>query len=72
MFGISKKTLMRWFDFFQEAFAKSREWQRIRGRLSTCVTDDRLPASLLEYCVGQLQDALSGLVLCCQLLAAGG
>ena len=72
MFSISKKTLMRWFDLFRDAFAACREWQRVRGRLSAYVTDDRLPASFLEYCIEQSQDALSGLVLCCRLLGKGG
>jgi hypothetical protein len=72
MFRISRSTLMRWFDFFRDAFAESREWQRVRGRLSACVSNDRLPASFLEYFIGESQDALNGLVLCCRLLGKGG
>jgi len=72
MFDIPRITLMRWFDYFREVFAESREWQRARGRLSACIANDRLPAGLLEYCIDHLQDAVSGLVECCRLLAAGG
>jgi hypothetical protein len=72
MFGISGNTLKRWFVFFREVFAESREWQRVRGRLISCVANDRLPSSLLEYCIEHLQDALFGLVACCRLLAVGG
>jgi hypothetical protein len=72
MFAISRKTLMRWCDFFRDVFAGSIEWQRLRGRLSACVGNERLPANLLDYCIEHSQDALSGLVACCRLLALGG
>jgi len=72
MFEISRKTLMRWFDYFRDAFVQSAEWQRVRGRLSSSVANDRLPASLVEYCIENYPDALSGLVACCRLLARGG
>lgn len=71
MFDISRKTLTRWFGYFREAFAQSHEWQRARGLVSPYVTDDRLPASLLDYCIESTPDALSGLVACCRLLAGG-
>jgi hypothetical protein len=71
MFGISRKTLMRWFDYFQEAYARSMEWQRARGRLSSYVANDRLLGSLLEHCLDHAADAVSGLVSCCRLLAMG-
>lgn len=72
MFGIPRKTLMRWFAYFREAFAESLEWQRARGRVSSIVANDRLPGALLEYCIENARDALEGLVACCRLLAAGG
>jgi hypothetical protein len=72
VFGISGNTLKRWFNFFRDVFAESPEWQRVRGRLISCVANDRLPASLLEYCIENSPDALFGLVACCRLLACGG
>jgi predicted DNA-binding transcriptional regulator YafY len=72
MFAISRKTLMRWFDYFQQVYADAIEWQRVRGRLSSYVTNDRLFGTLLEYCIEHAADALSGLVACCRLLATGG
>jgi predicted DNA-binding transcriptional regulator YafY len=71
MFDISRKTLTRWFGYIREAIAQSHEWQRARGLVSPYVTDDRLPASLLDYCIESTSDALSGLVACCRLLAGG-
>lgn len=72
MFEISRKTLVRWFDYFRDAFFQSQEWQRVRGRLSSSVMNERLPASLVDYCIENSRDALSGLVACCGLLARGG
>lgn len=72
MFEISRKTLGRWFEYFHHAFAQSPEWQRVRGRLSSSVSNERLPGSFVDYCVESSQDALSGLVACCRLLARGG
>jgi hypothetical protein len=72
MFEISRKTLVRWFEYFRDAFAQSQEWQRARGRLSSSVINERLPGSLVDYCIESSRDALSGLVACCRLLAGGG
>jgi len=72
MFKISRSTIVCWIKYFQEVFAGSLEWQRVRGRLSACVSNELLPTGLLGYCIGQSQDALSGLVLCCRLLGKGG
>lgn len=72
MFEISRKTLTRWFDYFREVFARDLEWQSVRGRLNASVTNERLPGSLVDYCIEKSQDGLSGLVACCRLLARGG
>ncbi len=72
LLGISGKTIMRWFDYFTEAFANSFEWLRIRGFLPATVSNDWLPVNFLEYCIMQSQDALTGLVMCCRLLGRGG
>ena len=72
MFEISRKTLVRWFDYFRDVFAQSQEWQRVRGRLSSSVVNERLPGSLVDYCIESSHDALSGLIACCRLLGRGG
>ena len=71
MFSVPRKTLMRWFAYFREVFPQSDEWQRIRGRLSSKVTNERLPGVLLDYFIEHGKDALSGLVGCLRFLAAG-
>ena len=70
MFSIPRKTLMRWFGYFQDQFQGSAEWQRIRGRLGARVIDSELPASLLDYFIEQSADDLSGLVGCLRLLSS--
>jgi len=70
--SISKKTIMRWLDYFIEVFGNSSEWLRIRGFLPATVSNDCLPINFLEYCIMQSQDALSGIVTCCRLLGRGG
>jgi hypothetical protein len=72
MFGIPRRTIMRWHGFFSEVFVSSLEWTRIRGRLVSSVVNSCLPASLLEYCLDQARGELDGLVLCCRLLGKGG
>lgn len=72
MFGIPRRTIMRWRSFFQDVFGNSLEWTRIRGRLVSSVSNSCLPASLLEYCLEQSQEEVDGLVLCCRLLGKGG
>jgi hypothetical protein len=64
MFGISRKTLTRWFAYFKQEFPMSAKWQRLRGQVIAWVKDDRLPASLLECFIAQARTAESGLVAC--------
>ena len=72
LLGISRKVIMRWFEYFTEVFGSSSEWLRIRGFLPASVSNDGLPANFLEYCMMQSRDALGGLVMCCRLLGRGG
>lgn len=72
MIGASRKTIIRWIEYFTEAFGNSSEWLRIRGFMPTSVSNDSLPANFLEYGIIQSRDALGGLVMCCRLLGRGG
>ena len=71
LIGVSRRTILRWFDYFTQVFGQSSEWLRIRGFLPATVSNDCLPVNFLEYCITQSQDALSGLVMCCRLLGRG-
>jgi hypothetical protein len=69
MFAIPRKTLIRWFSYFQELFPCSAKWQRLRGLVSPSVEDSRLPASLLESFIDSAETAERGLVTCLSFLS---
>lgn len=48
LFGASRQTLLRWRSWWLEAFAASRFWQSLRGRVMPAVEEATLPCSLLE------------------------
>jgi hypothetical protein len=46
-FGVSRRTLCRWRQWWREVVPRSRWWQEERGRWATPVDPERLPISLL-------------------------
>lgn len=48
VFGVSRRTLLRWRRFWREAVPFSRFWQASRGRFAVPLSPQRLPGSLLE------------------------
>ena len=46
--GISRNTLKRWINWFEEIFPASPEWKKIRGRVSSDIKNNTLPGSLLH------------------------
>ena len=48
VFGVSRRTLLRWRRFWREAVPVSRFWQARRGHFAVPVAAQRLPGSLLE------------------------
>jgi len=71
MFGISRQTICRWIEYFREVFPSSAHWQKIRGRISSRVTDSELPTALLQYFLEHCESIESGLVGCLRFLACG-
>lgn len=71
MFGISHKTFFRWITYFRKTFPLSRQWQKLRGRVSSSVSNHQLPGSLLEYFIRYAESAEAGLVGCLRFLASG-
>jgi hypothetical protein len=69
--GISRKTFLRWVTYFRETFPLSRQWQELRGRVSSSVSNHQLPGSLLEYFIRSADSSKEGLVGCLQFLACG-
>jgi hypothetical protein len=70
-FGISRKTLLRWMAYFRDIFPSSPQWQRLRGRVSSQVSNSELPGALLAYFLQQFTSPEQGFVECLHFLAKG-
>ena len=62
MFGISRRTVVRWRTWWLSVFAKSPFWQGARALVMPRVDEERLPASLLERFTGSLEERLIALL----------
>jgi hypothetical protein len=70
-FDIQRKTLYRWVKYFREEFPRSSIWQRIRGRVSSLVSNSGLPGTLLDYFIRHRASSRQGLIACLYFLATG-
>jgi len=70
-FAIQRKTLYRWIKYFREEFPSSSIWQRIRGRVSSLVSNSGLPGALLDYFILHRVSSRQGLIDCLCFLATG-
>ncbi len=70
MFGISKKTLLRWITYFREEFPLSTTWQQLRGRIHSSVNNNGLPGNLLSHFIRNADSTEEGLVACLRFLAS--
>ena len=70
MFGISRETLKRWIEYFRDEFPESLQWQRLRGRLASTVSNNKLPAELVHYFLKNFQSPQQALIGCLQFLAS--
>ena len=69
-FGISRKTLKRWIAYFRDEFPASIHWQRLRGRLVSRVSNNELPAGLINYFLKNFQSPQQALIGCLMFLAS--
>lgn len=46
--GVSRRTLVRWRDWWREAFRTSRFWRSLRCRFTPAVDETTLPLALLD------------------------
>ena len=70
MFGISRKTLKRWIAYFRDQFPASSQWQRLRGRLASAVSNNKLPAELVHYFLKHFQSPQQAIIGCLKFLAS--
>lgn len=61
--GVSRRTVERWRQWWQESFVRSPFWQQARGRLRKAIDSEALPLSLLEaFCSAQAKTRLLDLL----------
>jgi len=70
-FGVSRKTINRWQGFFRDTFPFGTLWQRLRGVISTDVSNNELPGELVVYFIEHVKSAEEALVSCLAFLARG-
>jgi hypothetical protein len=51
--GVSRRTVERWREWWQNGFVRSPFWKAVRGRLKTPVDSEALPLSLLNMFSGK-------------------
>ena len=66
LFGVSHRTLVRWRRWWLESFTASSFWKTARAGFSRPVTEERLPAALVERFAG---DPCQGLVATLRFLS---
>jgi hypothetical protein len=69
-FGISRETLKRWIAYFRDEFPVSIQWQRLRGRLAATISNNELPAGLIDYFIKSFQPPQQALIGCLMFLAS--
>jgi len=70
IFGISRETLKRWIDYYQDVFPQTSKWQRLRSRIISAVMDSELPGGLLNYFIGCYKSTEKGVIECLKFLAS--
>jgi hypothetical protein len=71
LFNISRNTIARWVNFFQDIFPSSSQWQSIRGRVSALITNTGLPSGLVNYFVNFKSTVEDSLISCLKFLSQG-
>ena len=52
LFGVDRRTLAHWREWWERIFPRSRFWQRMRGFFPVQATEDVLPGLLIARCRG--------------------
>jgi hypothetical protein len=71
IFSISRQTIKRWIAWFRDEFPQSAQWHRLRGRVVSTVSNDRLPGSLVSHFLNSFSSPEQALVACLAFLARG-
>jgi hypothetical protein len=61
--GVSRRTVERWREWWQQDFVQSAFWKAARGRLRAPLDQSRLPLSLLDaFCARTEKDRMVDLL----------
>ncbi|MDH3349443.1 MAG: hypothetical protein OEM02_15260 [Desulfobulbaceae bacterium] len=71
LFDVDRKTVMRWRVYFLEIFPQSPQWQRIRGLFPSSLSNENLPADLLNHFILYNKNTHDALAECLRILACG-
>jgi len=71
LFDVSRNTITRWIDFYQNIFPSSPQWQSIRGQVVSSVKNKELPASLVNHFLNLEFSIKTALVSCLKFLSQG-
>jgi hypothetical protein len=69
LFGVTRKTLIRWAAYFRYDFPCSAQWQRLRGKVSSSVRDSELPGALVNFFLLNSESPEKGIIACLHFLA---
>ena len=70
-FGVARRTIKRWVEFFRLVFPNSAAWRRLRGHVSATVTNELLPSSFLEWFFEARASSVDSLIAALRLIACG-
>ncbi len=62
LFGVGERTLRRWRQWWQQAFAEGAFWRGARGRVLPVVAASELPRGLVERFAGAAMDRCCGVL----------
>ncbi len=71
MFSISRHTIKRWITWFRDEFPQTVQWHRLRGRVASTVSNNKLPGSLVSHFLNYYKTSEKALVECLAFLARG-
>ena len=71
MFGVSRKTINRWQVFFRDIFPFSKQWQRLRGKVSSVVKNSDLPGGMVAYFIQHTKSVEEAIVRSLHFISTG-
>jgi len=71
LFNVSRNTIARWINFYQDIFPYSPKWKRIRGQAAAFIKNNKLPSSFVNHFLNLKSCAKDALISCLKFLSKG-